>query len=75
MTIRTDTPYLDEHAGCCDGCRNWNIGPLVRTGEVLTLGEDAYDDVQSIHPESNSACLCRPCILKAFACFDGEGKP
>jgi hypothetical protein len=71
MTIRTDTPYIDDEGHSCDGCGDFNTR-VVMVGEVLTIGEDVEGDRQSIHPESNACDLCRACLVKALRCFDAE---
>lgn len=70
MTVRKDTPYLDRDSSC-DGCSGARV-PVVRVGEILSLGEG---DDEGIHPDSNTACLCRVCLEKALACFEAIGDP
>lgn len=67
--VRTDTPYIDNEQSC-DGCGI--NAPVVMVGTVLTIGEDAVDDRQMIHPESDSCCLCKSCVLKALARFEPQ---
>jgi hypothetical protein len=74
--IRTDTPYLDEEGNWCDGCGFATMKDGVRShlivarvGEVYTIGDG---DWQSIHPEANTCCLCKACLLKALALFDDQ---
>lgn len=66
--MRKDTPFIDADGWQCNGCGDINVS-VVRVGEVMSIGEG---DDEGIHPDSDTACLCKGCLTKASSCFEPE---